>query len=366
MTDNQVVVFKKFLREVGVLGQGATGDTRLFEDVNTGWKYAIKKFSPYYEEQKDDHFIRFINEIKILSEILHPNIVRLYDFYLFPDAKQGFIRMEFVEGCSIDEFDVQKSGRSWDNIFIDLIDAFNYLEESGILHRDIKFDNILINSRGVPKIIDFGFGKINFQESGKTSVIMQTPFLEDPEEVVTRNTYNHSSEIFYLGKMFKELGLIDNPSFTHKKTLEKMQQYYESQRYKSFKDVKDAINLKFIDMNFSREQKEKYLSFADSISKILVSHEDAIQLFDNYEIVVKNLNELIRKSILEDFLQKSSDLLNCFIDNDFTFKSTEVSMDVIRNFYDLLVSEDNYKRNIIIDNINTRIRSKPINFSLPF
>jgi eukaryotic-like serine/threonine-protein kinase len=364
MTVNSIIIFKKYLKEIGVLGRGSTGDTRLFEDVFTGWKYAVKKFQPYDETERDELFIRFINEIKILAGVNHPNIVRFYDFYLYPE-KTGFIKMEYVEGSKICDFDFHNSTRTWDRIFIDLIDAFSYLEESGVLHRDIRFENILIDSKGIPKVIDFGFGKLNYSESSKTSEIIETPFYEDPEEIVTRGTYNHGSEIFYLGKMFQKLGLLENPDFNYKKIVTRMRQYYENQRYKSFKDIKEEINLKYIEMKFSKEQKQIYLNFADCISNILISHEDNIQFFEDYDTVINNLKELLRKSILEDYLQKSADLLNCFVENGFSFNQVEVSMEVVRNFYDMLTSEGDYKKHTIIDNINTRIRSKPISYSLP-
>ena len=87
MTLNHRVLFKKELMEICTLGIGATGETKLFEDEFTGIKFAIKKFSPHNEDKVDEYFNRFISEIKLLSEIVHPNIVRFYEFYLYPEVK---------------------------------------------------------------------------------------------------------------------------------------------------------------------------------------------------------------------------------------------------------------------------------------
>ena len=361
-----MVVFKKFLKEIGVLGEGSTGDARLFEDIYTGWKYAIKKFSPYYEERREEHYNRFVNEIKILAELSHPNIVRFYDFYLYPESKQGYIKMEYVEGSKISEFDIKKSERNWDSIFVDIIKAFEYLEEHKVLHRDIRFENILVTSDGTPKIIDFGFGKKLEKIDTITSTIIETPFSEEPEEIVNRLEYNHRTDIFYLGKLFKNLGLLNDPDFSYKRIVEKMQQFYESQRFQTFREINDAINFKIIDMSFTVEQKQIYLNFAEGISAVLVSHEDDIILIESYLLVIKRLNNLIEKSILEVHLQKSSELLSCFIENDFIYRSQQISMGVIRDFYEMLISVDDYKKRVVVENINTRIRSKPIKYSVPF
>ncbi len=83
----------------------------------------------------------------------HPNIVRIYNFYEYPD-KNLYINMEYVEGKPIRECVSDKS-LDWNKIFEDGISAFCQLEEKGILHRDIRSNNILIDKNGNIKIIDF-------------------------------------------------------------------------------------------------------------------------------------------------------------------------------------------------------------------
>lgn len=75
---------KKQFKYVKVLGEGGTGDTHLFLDYTTNMNFAIKKYSPKQLEYRDDFYNRFVEEIKILFNLSHPNIVRIYNYYLYP------------------------------------------------------------------------------------------------------------------------------------------------------------------------------------------------------------------------------------------------------------------------------------------
>lgn len=66
--------------------------------------------------------------------------------------------MEYIEGCNIDEY-IKANPKAINDIFVQTISGFKYLEDNGIMHRDIRPGNILVSTDGIPKIIDFGFGK---------------------------------------------------------------------------------------------------------------------------------------------------------------------------------------------------------------
>src|SRR5690606_15658456 len=117
------------------------------------------KYSPFYPEHKDLYFNYFLDEIKLLHKIYHKNIVRVFNYYLYPEQMTGYILMEFVKGQNIDEYISENPDRLSD-LFVQIINGFTYLEENKILHRDIRPDNILVTVDGVTKIIDFGFGKL--------------------------------------------------------------------------------------------------------------------------------------------------------------------------------------------------------------
>jgi len=107
---------KQFIN-VGPLGFGGTGDTYLFKDETTDMLFAFKKYSPKDERYVEENYIRFVEEIKILFNISHPNIVRIYNYYLYPDKNIGYLQMEYIDGLSISKFDAKKFSKEWEDIF---------------------------------------------------------------------------------------------------------------------------------------------------------------------------------------------------------------------------------------------------------
>ena len=110
--------------------------------------------------------------------------------------------MEYIDGTTIDKYQPLDQCE-WNNIFLQVINAFKYLEEKKILHRDIRPQNILIDKSGNVKIIDFGFGKIlgkNVQDNN--SVLLNWPVSKLPEEVSLKGECSHYTEIYFIGKLF--------------------------------------------------------------------------------------------------------------------------------------------------------------------
>ena len=133
MNTGDVITFdaKKNFTFVKVLGGGGTGDTLLFKDETTDMLFAIKKYVPKDKRYIDEHYVRFVDEIKILFNISHPNIVRIYNYYLYPQAKTGFLQMEYIDGTCIDQYEPMPwDEKGWEEIFTDVIGAFEYLEKN--------------------------------------------------------------------------------------------------------------------------------------------------------------------------------------------------------------------------------------------
>src|SRR6266568_2706522 len=145
----------KFLKE---LGQGGLGKTILILDQEMGEQFVCKKYSPYDDSIKDEYYEYFKNEIKVMYQVFHANIVRIFNYYMYPEQKTGYILMEYVDGKDIYQY-LCENPWSTDSIFEQVIGAFTYLENLQILHRDIRRENILVANDGQVKIIDFGFGK---------------------------------------------------------------------------------------------------------------------------------------------------------------------------------------------------------------
>src|ERR1035437_10054785 len=157
---NEIISFvrKRDYRLIRELGQGACGKTVLLYDDQIDEHFVCKKYVPYSESQRAVLFNNFVREIKLLHKLHHTNVVRVFNYYLYPEALAGYILMDFVDGPDIEDY-IREHPEQVNEVFIQSITGFSYLERSGILHRDVRPGNLLVDKAGHLKIIDLGFGK---------------------------------------------------------------------------------------------------------------------------------------------------------------------------------------------------------------
>jgi len=107
------------------LGGGSFGKTVLLQDPFINELFVAKMYKPMYEEIKERYYANFLEEIKILYKLNHPNIVRIYNYYAYEKECTGYILMEYIDGKNIEEYFIDYMGiwevSSLDQIFIQLI-----------------------------------------------------------------------------------------------------------------------------------------------------------------------------------------------------------------------------------------------------
>lgn len=363
---------KKQFKHIKVLGVGGTGDAHLFEDETTDMLFAFKKYSPKDSNFIEEHYDRFVDEIKILFKISHPNIVRVYNYYLYPEFKLGYLQMEYIDGEAIDEYNPDFSYKNWEDIFTEVVLSFEYLEYKNILHRDIRPANILIDKNHNVKIIDFGFGKKleNKGQNGK-SVLLNWPVTQLPDETAKEGIYNHKTEIFFLGKLFQNILGDDLVGFKFEHIIMKMIEIMPAERYSTFIEVSQEISKGVIsEINFTDEEKETYMVFADGLLKHISNYLDKYEPINDVSITLGRLASLIRNSSLESYIQDNTKLIYCFINGKYSYKlRNDIQVTTIIDFYNLLNSLVPYKQKIVLDNIYTRLAKIPVKISdddLPF
>jgi eukaryotic-like serine/threonine-protein kinase len=145
-------------RLVDRLGEGGMGEVYRAVHSKIGRPAAVKVLS---QAAHGPEFIeRFLNEARIQASLQHTNIVTLYDFLEFNG--QPCIIMEYIEGQTLTER-IQATGclplTDALRIFLSLTDALHYVHQQGIIHRDIKSNNVKITSSGQVKLLDFGIAK---------------------------------------------------------------------------------------------------------------------------------------------------------------------------------------------------------------
>ncbi|SCZ10555.1 protein kinase family protein [Alkaliphilus peptidifermentans] len=349
---------KKQFKYIRPLGSGGTGDTHLFEDELTELHFAFKKYSPKNIDYLEECYERFVDEIKILFNISHPNIVRVYNYYLYPESKIGYLQMEYVEGCPIDEYEYDGWGKDWDEVFREVILAFEYLETNNILHRDIRPANILIDYFGDTKIIDFGFGKkLKKTERDGKSVLLNWPVTNLPEETLHDGTYNHQTEIYFVGKLFKSIFAKSNDSYIFEHVIEKMIKENPQERYESFFEVSQDISIGVLsDMDFSEEDKQIYREFAEKIYSKINYYIDAYEPINKIQKTIEELGAVLRKNKLEYYIQDNSMLINCFISGRYNFSLVKnIEVKLVEAFYRMFIALPEFKKKVVLDNIYTKI-----------
>ncbi len=150
---------------VGLLGKGGMAEVYEVEDVELGSRYALKLFT-YARGEEESARARFFTEGRLLAKLDHPRLVRVYD--LGEDAATGrpYFVMDLVlspEGRPHTLADADVAGTDEDQVAVwyeDLRDGLSYIHSQGILHRDLKLQNVLVGPDGHVVLSDFGVAKI--------------------------------------------------------------------------------------------------------------------------------------------------------------------------------------------------------------
>ncbi|QSH41328.1 protein kinase [Lentisphaerota bacterium ZTH] len=198
------------LPSVDVIKQLGSGSTGIVFHVKKNMEnYALKLLRPdlaskfLKRSDKDD----FLKEAKILSEIKHPNIVRLYD-YGFSGNNMPYILMEFVEGGPLTDYIKNKRVELKDRIkiFLQICSSVSHIHKFNVLHRDLKPGNIMIGKGLNVKLTDFGLAHfIDPDNYGKNKQIIGSPAYMAPESFEKSAVIDHRSDIFSLGVLGYEL-----------------------------------------------------------------------------------------------------------------------------------------------------------------
>lgn len=151
---------------------------------------------------------RFLNEASIIGMTDHPNIVKLYGQGEWDGGL--YIAMEYLQGISLRSYLLENpiSLKHALEIVLDIAYALCHLHTHGVIHRDVKPENVLITESGAIKVIDFGVAQLLTEKKGKEKqkqLLIGTPVYMSPEQRSTPENVSYPSDIYSLGIITYEL-----------------------------------------------------------------------------------------------------------------------------------------------------------------
>ena len=188
------------------LGEGGRGVVYKARDTVLNRVVAIKMLKS--AALSEEAYSRFMREAQVVAKLNHPNIVSIYDIGK-EDEKQFFV-LEFVDGMSVRELlgtypDGRCDMQTVLRVSIDVCSALEYAHSQGVLHRDVKPENILISEEGTAKLMDFGLARMLGQPSiTQEGIIVGTVAYVAPEIALGKGA-DVRSDLYSFGAVLYEM-----------------------------------------------------------------------------------------------------------------------------------------------------------------
>ncbi len=218
------------------LGSGGMGYVYAAEEVKTGWQVAIKVLSDRYRRD-----IAMLTRIQLEAQagmrLKHPNILRTWSINRYEDShgEMYYVVMELVKGVSLNELvALHKQLPVWRacDIVRQAAIGLHHAHEAGLIHRDVKPDNLLIRSDGSVKLLDFGLAMIDeHDEEFALAMIMGQDRLGTadyvaPEQAINSYRVDRRADIYGLGGTLF-FALVGRPPFPGDNNVEKIRAHRE-------------------------------------------------------------------------------------------------------------------------------------------
>ncbi len=204
------------------LGAGGMATVYLAEDLKHRRKVAVKVLRPELAATLGPD--RFFREIEVAAQLQHPHILPLHDsgeaggflFYVMPYVEGESLRDRLTQQGELPIHDAVK-------ILTEVVDALAYAHSRGVVHRDIKPDNVMLSGRHA-LVMDFGVAKAVSEATGvqkltTAGVALGTPAYMAPEQAAAEPNLDHRVDIYAVGAMGYEL-LTGRPPFTGRSSQE--------------------------------------------------------------------------------------------------------------------------------------------------
>ncbi len=217
---------------IEILGFGGMGYLYAAEDLKTGWKVALKVLSDRHRHDSG-MLSRFRLEAEAGLKLNHPNLVRTKSLNISEDiyGVLHYMVLELVKGISLHELlEIRKRTLAWRqacDMIVQTAAGLHYAHEQGLVHRDVKPENLLIRPDGTLKLLDFGLAMVERSEAEYSMAMIQgqdclgTADYISPEQSRDSLHVDRRADIYSLGCSFYFL-LTGRPPFPGKSVAEKL------------------------------------------------------------------------------------------------------------------------------------------------
>jgi serine/threonine-protein kinase len=188
-------------RVISLIGAGSMGGVLKGWDVALEREVALKIIS-FELSCKEEFREMFIKEARVISKLNHQNIAQIYNIGTSSDIL--YYAMEFIDGLTLKEMinkERKLNLRKGLEIMTTVCKALEVVYQNSVVHRDIKPANIMVNRRGVVKLLDFGVAHTKDAKIGGRRVVAGTPLYMSPEQIAGL-TLDHKSDMYSLGATF--------------------------------------------------------------------------------------------------------------------------------------------------------------------
>lgn len=188
-----------------ILGEGAFGSVYLAYDPDLDRRVAIK--APHLDRFTSEEAVEiFMREAKMAAQLQHSSTVRVFD--IDREGQQCYIVMEYIEGPTLRALSRKKALTLTEiaRIMSAVGDALHEAHKLGLVHRDLKPGNVLIDKQGAPRVADFGLAVLESDQRSRAGEVSGTPAYMSPEQVRGEtHRLDGRCDIWAMGVMLYEL-----------------------------------------------------------------------------------------------------------------------------------------------------------------
>ena len=323
-----------------LLGEGGMGNVYLVRDFVENRVIALKLIKDKFFSNKA--IDRFKNEFKMVNQLNHPNIIKVYDLDVYKKTDTYFFTMEYVEGKDLTTAYKTLSYREKLEILLQIARGLNYIHNRHIVHFDIKSDNVFLlqNEKGgyQAKIMDFGLANILEDFSGKVrgTLVYIAP------EIMMKKEVDYRADLYSLGMVIYYI-------------------FSDKLPFEDCKTVKEIVTRK-LEESFRNE--EQFISIKENFVKNLI--KDLCSARKEERIHSAQQLILYLETALEMNIREAEERITTIFNNDFYDKNNSISnlQDEYLNFrlrkekrvgmLNIIISENGNGRTQLLEAFNVK------------